>query len=102
MRIGDVENFSKLMEIKRYSVNTINVYTSFVKLFFLANKEKDINLLKNNEIIGLAFHIVDKKNYASASHKQFISALKPYYKEMHGRLINFDSISLLIDQNQTL
>jgi hypothetical protein len=34
---------------------------SFIKLFYFANKERDISLLKNNEIFDLAFHIVDKK-----------------------------------------
>jgi site-specific recombinase XerD len=92
MRTTDLKNFSKLLEIKRYSKNTITVYISFIQLFYLSNDDKDINLLKNNEILDLAFRIVDKKKYASASHKQFICALKLYYKEMHARLVNFDSI----------
>lgn len=92
MRTKNIEDFGKLLEIKRYSLNTITVYLSFLKLFYYANNKEDISLLKNNEIVSLAFHIVNKKQYAAASHKQFISALKLYYKEMHNRLVNFDSI----------
>lgn len=92
MRTKNIEDFGKLLEIKRYSLNTITVYLSFIRLFYYANNKEDISLLKNNEIVSLAFHIVNKKQYAAASHKQFISALKLYYKEMHNRLVNFDSI----------
>ena len=92
MGTKEIDDFGKLLEIKRYSNNTVAVYVSFVKLFYFANNERDLSLLKNNEIVDVAFHIVDKKKYASSSHKQFISALKLYYKEMHNRLVNFDSI----------
>ncbi len=92
MRTKEINDFGKLLEIKRYSHNTITTYVSFVKLFYYANNKKDISLLKNSEIVNRAFHIVDKKKYAVASHKQFISALKLYYREMHNRQINFDSI----------
>ena len=62
MGINEIDDFGKLLEIKRYSNNTVAVYVSFVKLFYFANNERDLSLLKNNEIVDVAFNIVDKKS----------------------------------------
>ncbi|MGB1040512.1 MAG: tyrosine-type recombinase/integrase [Flavobacteriales bacterium] len=92
MRTNDIDNFGKLLEIKRYSKSTILNYQSFLNLFLMTSKCSDLNSLKNKDILNIAFQLIDNKNYSAATHKQFISALKLYYKEMHARLINFDAI----------
>ena len=92
MGTKEIIDFCKLLKIKRYSKNTINAYRSFIKLFFQISPTKEVNSLKNNEIINILFLIVNKKQYGAQSHKQLLSAVKLFYKEMYNRHLVFDSI----------
>jgi site-specific recombinase XerD len=83
-------NFQKLLEIKRYSPNSINTYLGLLKSFhkyigFQVNMEK----LENKELLAHIIEIVKYKQLAYTTHKQLCAALKLFYKEMYRREIDF-------------
>lgn len=83
-------NFQKLLEIKRYSANSINTYLGLLKSFhkyigFQINMEN----LENKELLAFIIEVVRDKQLAYTTHKQLCAALKLFYKEMYGREISF-------------
>ena len=89
----DFRGFRKLMEIKRYSNNTINSYIglllSFQKFIGL---ELAIHSLSKDQLLNAIVKIVDAHTYSYASQKQLISVLKLYLSEIHQKQIDFSPV----------
>ncbi len=83
------DSFKQLMAIKRYSSSTITAYIGLLRSFqaFLANKQT-IEQLETPSLLNHIIRFVAQKQYAYASHKQLISAISLYLKELHQRSIN--------------
>ncbi len=92
MYIKTIQKFTKLMEIKRYSNNTIAQYSSLLKLYALSNNINNWEKLKDREILNTAYLLITKKNLSYSSQKQLLSALQLFYKEMFNRVLNLDPI----------
>ena len=86
--------FKTILELKRYSVNTIYVYINFLEMFvrFLNINPNDLKNLGDKDILLTIIKIVKIKNYSASSQKQVIGAISLFYKEMYKREINFSAI----------
>lgn len=83
-------DFKKLLEIKRYSDNSINTYLGLIKSFHkYVGFEIDLNTIENKVLLALIIQIVKEKELAYTTHKQLCAALKLFYKEMYNREIDF-------------
>ena len=84
-----VPDFVKILEVKRYSKNTIDSYASIVKLakyFF----KKPLNTVDETELHRYFYHMVHTKKISYSYQRQIAMALKLYYKEMFGQSINLE------------
>lgn len=86
--------FKTILELKRYSVSTINNYCSLITVFaktFLYN-QYTIEKLADKDIVLSAMKFIQIKSYTMSSQKQLIGALKLFYKEVYQRNIDFSMI----------
>ncbi|WP_350290529.1 tyrosine-type recombinase/integrase [uncultured Croceitalea sp.] len=84
-----VPDFVKILEVKRYSKNTIDSYASIVKLarvFF----QKPLNKVDETELHKYFYHMVHTKKVSYSYQKQIAMALKLYYKEIFRQNINLE------------
>ena len=85
--------FRTLLEIKRYSKNTINTYIGLLLAFQkFVGLHKPIEHMSKNELLNAIVRIVEANTYAYASHKQLISAIKLYISEIHAITIDFSPV----------
>jgi len=86
-------DFKSLLNIKRYSPNTIKTYYGLLLAFQkFIGLDIPINSLTNNEVLKHISNVVRYKGLSYATQKQLISALKLYYKEIHGKEMNFYTV----------
>ena len=84
-----IPDFVKVLEVKRYSKNTIDSYSSIVKMaehFF----QKTLNRVSETELQRYFYHMVHTKKVSYSYQKQIAMALKLYYKEMFRQNINLE------------
>ena len=84
-----VPDFVKILEVKRYSKNTIDSYSFIVKMtecFF----KKSLNGVDESELHRYFYHMVHTKKASYSYQKQIAMALKLYYREMFGQSINLE------------
>ncbi len=84
-----VHGFVKILEVKRYSKNTIDSYVSIVKMarhFF----DKPLDKVDETELHRYFYFMVHTKKVSYSYQKQIAMALKLYYKEMFGQSINLE------------
>jgi integrase/recombinase XerD len=92
MGVDRVNGFSKVLNIKRYSDNTIVAYVSFLQLFQSVFKIIDFEKLKDRDILNYCYQYIAHKEFGYSSQKQILSAIKLFYKEIYGRYANLDSV----------
>lgn len=88
--IATFNEFRKLLEIKRYSNNSINTYLGLLLSFHkFIGVQIDLKDLENKQLLSFIIKVVDSKKIAYSTHKQLCAALKLFYIEMYNREINF-------------
>ena len=96
-----INDYRKILEVKRYSTSTIKSYTCVVQLamdFFGGN----IQHLKEKELQGFVYHFIHNKNASYAYQKQIVIALKGYYKEVWNREIHLEFLLSTNPLNHTV
>lgn len=87
------EEFRKLLQIKRYSYNTIETYIGLLRSFDrYIGDSLEIHRLDSKFLLQKIRDIVLDKNYAYTTQKQLLSALKLYMQEMHNNLVDLDTV----------
>ena len=86
--------FKTILELKRYSKNTIEAYLYYLKLFqtYYNYTDKHLDKLEDRDILNSIVKIIQTKNYSASSQKQLIGSLSLFYKELQKRNINFSII----------
>lgn len=84
-----VPDFVKILEVKRYSKNTIESYASAVKMAQLYF-QKPLSRVDETALHQYFYHIVHTKKVSYSYQKQIAMALKLYYKEMFNTSINLE------------
>lgn len=82
-------DFMKILEVKRYSKNTIDSYISVVKMaqqYF----QKPLNEVDETTLHKYFYFMVHTKRISYSYQKQIAMALKLYYKEMFNTSINLE------------
>ncbi len=87
-----IEAFSKWMEQKRYSKNTINTYSGLLKVFFEYFHEKDISEITEKDIIRFNENYIIQRGYSSAFQNQLISAIKLFYKKYQNKNLDLENL----------
>ncbi len=71
-----VKNYIKFLEGRRYSKNTIRVYSGMIIDFIASLKSKPVDQVTNNDIEAFNQEIIIKRNYSISYQRQFVSAIK--------------------------
>ncbi len=85
-------SFQRWMMIKRYSPATIKTYVGLLTVFQQFAGHTPIQELDSSALLRCVLRIVEDKQYTYSSHKQLISAIALYLKEMHRRVIDFGPV----------
>ena len=92
--VKSIDDFIKLLELKRYSTNTINGYQSHLKLTKFHFKERDFREITDKELFEFIYFLVIVKNISASYQRQIVGALKLFYKEVYGRAIPFEYLKV--------
>lgn len=83
-----VADLRKIMEVKRYSENTILTYCSFISKI-----ERELNIpvnrLSETDLHGYVYSQIHSKKISRSTQKQLVNALKLYFLEVEGVETNF-------------
>lgn len=79
------ESYLAKLEQRRYSKNTISIYTKYFKDFinYFSNKEADS--ITKEEINAYILKLIREKNISSSQQNQRVNAIKFYYEQVLGR-----------------
>ncbi|MEZ5035303.1 MAG: tyrosine-type recombinase/integrase [Chitinophagaceae bacterium] len=84
-----ITDFVKILEVKRYSLNTIKAYESVVKLarsYF----QKPLHDVSEDQLHQYFYELIHSKNISIAYQKQIALGLKLYYKEIYNKNIHLE------------
>ena len=84
-----IPDFVKILEVKRYSKNTISSYVMVVQMaqqYF----NKSLNKVDETELHKYFYHMVHSKKVSYSYQKQIAMGLKLYYKEVFNTSINLE------------
>lgn len=87
-----IERFAKWMEQKRYSSNTIETYSSLLKIFFKFYENKDLKEISEKDVILFNEAYILKNNFSPSTQNQFISAIKLFYSRYQNKFLNLENI----------
>ena len=73
-----LNNFYKYLKGKRYSANTVNIYSFFMADFIEFHNNKALNLLNVKDVNAFIETVFIKRSYSISTQRQFISALKQF------------------------
>lgn len=75
------------LEQKRYSENTITIYSSYMRAFirYFTMNNIDINILTTEMINAYILMLIRKKKISASQQNQHINAIKFYYEKVLGR-----------------
>ena len=84
--------FQRLMAIKRYSPATIKTYVGLLTVFQNFVGKTPVQELDTPALLNYTLRIVEAKQYSYSSHKQLISAIALFLKEVHRRSVDFSPV----------
>ena len=84
--------FQRLLAIKRYSPATIKTYVGLLTVFQNFVGKTLIQELDTPALLNHILRIVEAKQYTYSSHKQLISAIALFLKEVHRRPVDFSPV----------
>ena len=85
-------SFQRLMAIKRYSPATIKTYVGLLTIFQNFVGKTLIQEIDTPALFNHILRIVEAKQYTYSSHKQLISAIALFLKEVHRRPVDFSPV----------
>lgn len=87
-------DFRILMQVKRYSANTIKSYIGLLRVFdAYIGDEHEMHRLDVKHLFQLIREFIITKKYVYATQKQFLSALKLYMNEIHKIPLDIETLS---------
>ncbi|MEA3500870.1 MAG: phage integrase N-terminal SAM-like domain-containing protein [Candidatus Marinimicrobia bacterium] len=73
------------LDQKRYSKNTINIYTAYFKDFVNEFRNQKLSTLSKNSINAYILKLIKQNNISTSQQNQRINAIKFYYEKVLGR-----------------
>jgi len=90
--IEELEICIRRMRAKRYSQSTFKTYLSILKRFFTYFREQASEGLRDEDVINYMNDVVLSSGYSEVYQRQLISALKLFYKYVHGEDREFSDV----------
>ncbi len=90
--VQEIENFKKWMLSKRYSPNTIRVYSETLITFFDFFRDKTADEISNDDIVKFNNEYILARKLSATYQNQFVNALKLFYKVKDNKKIDISLI----------
>ncbi|NQU87267.1 MAG: tyrosine-type recombinase/integrase [Mariniphaga sp.] len=87
-----IQEFEKWMVSKRYSKNTIKVYTDCLRTFFRFFAEKNIANITNIELVKFNNQYILANGYSATLQNQVVNALKLFYSRMQNCKLDIEQL----------
>jgi integrase/recombinase XerD len=87
-----IQTFIRYLNSKRYSSNTIKVYSDSMSTFFRYFSMKDISDISNDDLIDFNNNYILKNNFSSSYQNQVVNAVKIYFSAIHHKKIDVELI----------
>ena len=87
-----LENFKRWLRSKRYSENTIATYLDAAKSFLVFFNDRALNEITNDDVLVYNNEYILGNNLSASYQNQIVSAIKLFFRTVHDRKIEIDSI----------
>ena len=87
-----IQNFIRYLNSKRYSSNTIKVYSDSMSTFLRYFSMKDISDISNDDLIDFNNNYILKNNFSSSFQNQVVNAVKLYFSAIQHKKIDVELI----------
>ncbi|HOF91420.1 MAG: site-specific integrase [Tenuifilaceae bacterium] len=84
--------FTRWMEHKRYSHNTIKAYRDMVKLFLMFFQDRDTTGITNEDVVRFVNEYMVKRNLSFSYQNQLVNGLKLFYREVEKSRMDIEKI----------
>ena len=79
----DLVAFRNWLQSRRYSPNTIKVYTDTLAIFLRYFPDKEVTEIRNDDLIDFNNNYILKNNFSSSYQNQVVNGIKLFYRSMH-------------------
>ena len=87
-----IQTFIRYLNSKRYSSNTIKVYSDSMSTFLRYFSMKDISDISNDDLIDFNNNYILKNNFSSSFQNQVVNAVKLYFSAIQHKKIDVELI----------
>ena len=87
-----IQTFIRYLNSKRYSSNTIKVYSDSMSTFLRYFSMKDITAISNDDLIDFNNNYILKNNFSSSFQNQVVNAVKLYFSAIQHKKIDVELI----------
>ena len=87
-----IQTFTRYLNSKRYSSNTIKVYSDSMSTFLRYFSMKDITAISNDDLIDFNNNYILKNNFSSSFQNQVVNAVKLYFSAIQHKKIDVELI----------
>jgi len=87
-----IQTFIRYLNSKRYSSNTIKVYSDSLSTFFRYFSMKDISDISNDDLIDFNNNYILKNNFSSSFQNQVVNAVKLYFSAIQHKKMDVELI----------
>jgi integrase/recombinase XerD len=87
-----IQTFIRYLNSKRYSPNTIKVYSDSMSTFLRYFSMKDITDISNDDLIDFNNNYILKNNFSSSFQNQVVNAVKIYFSAIQHKKIDVELI----------
>ena len=95
-----ITDFVKILELKRYSKQTISSYKGHLYMFNSHFNNKSFKSITDKEMFEFVYHIVSEKEISASYQRQIVGSLKLFYKEIYKRAIPFEYLKVSRRENK--
>ena len=97
---NELESFKEILQLKRYSKQTIDSYLSNLKLAQVFFENKSFVSINEKDWFNYVFHLVNTKYIAASTQRQIVGSINLFYKEMYGKSLNLDQLNVSQRENK--
>lgn len=84
-KIRKIEQFSRWLQSRRYSDNTVKSYTDALKSFLLFHHEKRVGDLTNDDLIAYNNDYILKNEFSASYQNQVVNAVKLFFRTVENK-----------------
>jgi integrase/recombinase XerD len=92
INVQKIAQFTRWLTSKRYSLNSIKVYTEALRTLFKHLYNKPVATINNEDIIAFNNDYILRRNLSSSYQNQFVNAVKLFFKAIEGSSLNIDLV----------